>query len=378
MKTYNNYHLLEVVNLKDCVIIAMFSKNETPYVHYYVESLKKNNRSYDIVYFDRYLNQVKSNENEFVFSGYCPTGGSKLKKIGIMLKYAIYINRFVSRKNYKKVIVLTTVPGIMLYRSLIHSFSGKYVLDIRDYTYEHIKLYKSMEKRLIDNSYSTIISSSGFKDFLPDSEKYVITHNIATDYKRNIEMQRVATGSKIRIGFVGSIRYFEENRSLIDAFSNDEKYQFDYYGTITNGCDLEGYVNNHGVTNVFFHGPFDNEDKHTIYQGIDVINSIYGIRGLETKTAVPNRFYDSAIYKKPIIVSKGTYLSNLVEYYNLGIAVDVKNEDVFKRIDDYLSNLDWDAFQDGCNRLLADVDSDIIRYQKTIGDFAILEKEDVL
>ena len=355
--------------MKDCIIISMFSKTETPYANYYMDSLKKHGKSFDIVYFDRYLNQKKELSNELVFSKYCPTGGNKLKKIVTMIKYFLYINKVASHKKYKRIIVLTTVPGIMLYRKLTKNFCGKYILDIRDYTYEKISIYRLMEKKLIQSSYMTVLSSRGFKKFLPKSDKYVISHNISNQYRKYLQESTDEKKEKKKIGFVGSIRYYDENKRLIDLFSNNKKYQLDYYGTTTNDCELESYVKKTGINNVFFHGAFNNDDKPKIYKNIDIINSIYGIKGLETTTAVPNRFYDAAIYKKPIIVSKGTYLEKLVQKYNLGIAVDIYSNNIFDIIERFIESFDRKNFNLGCMKLLNDVEKDLLKYEECLEYF---------
>ena len=353
---------------KDCLIVTMFSKTETSYRWHYIRALEEKNKLYDIVFFDRYLTDQSDSDNEFVFKKYCPTGGSKIKKIGTMLEYAAYVRRLLKTNQYRSVIVLTTVPAVFLYDVLIRRFKEKYILDIRDYTYEHVALYRKMVGKLIEHSFMTVISSKGFKRFLPDRYSYVVTHNIP-DLTR-VKSTSGKTGHKpIQIGFVGSIRYFEENKKIIRDFMDDPQFSLHYYGTMTNDCDLQEYCKTLGCRTVFFHGRFDNSEKEKIYSQIDIINSIYGDFGLETSTAVPNRFYDAALYHCPIIVSKGTYLAELVEEYKLGFAVDVFHEDIHKKLTEYLSSFDKEVFDYGCSRLLADVKEDMNTFNHRIFEF---------
>ncbi len=355
--------------MKDCIIISMFSKTETSYANYYIDELEKAGKSYDIVYFDRYLNQKKERENELIYSKYCPTGGSKIQKLSSIIDYARFIKKYVKKKKYKTAIVLTTVPGVILNNVLLRDFRGKYIFDIRDYTYENIKLYSLIEEKLIKNSYATVLSSKGFKQFLPDFSRYVITHNISNDFNKQKRDIKLNNESVVLIGFVGSIRYFEENKKLIKSFANDKKFHLDYFGTTTNDCDLEEFSDKNGISNVSFHGAFDNDDKPEIYKGIGIINSIYGIKGLETTTAVPNRFYDAAIYGCPIIVSKRTYLEKLVRKYNLGFAVDIYNDDINKMLNDYIDTFDEEAFEKGCKELLQEVNKDMSKYKRIVKSF---------
>lgn len=360
---------------KDCLIISMFSKNETSYAGYYIDELKRRGATYDIAYFERYDTKRLPEENEILFSKYCPTGGSKLRKLGIMASYAKWIRSLVKSSNYKSIIVLTTVPAVTLKDILVKKYRNNYILDIRDYTHESNSAYYRIVKNLIANSYSTVLSSRGFLSFLPKFDsKYVYTHNIAKGYNKADGFN--PKKSVFNVGFVGSIRYYDENSRLIELSQKHSDYRLSYYGTQSNGCDLKEFCSQKGYENIFFGGPFKNSEKPEIYKDIDIINSIYGVAGLETTTAVPNRFYDAAIYGCPIIVSKGTYLADCVKEYNLGIAVDAMNEDSFEALDLYLKAFVHDDFEAGRARLLSDVEKDMQEVQTMLEAFvaAMLDK----
>lgn len=352
---------------KDCLIVGMFSKDETPYAQHYMDMLNSQGTSFDIVYFDRYESHGPVGSNEIVFSRYCPTGGSKISKIFTMMEYARFIRKTLHAGHYRFVIVLTTLPAIFLNDILHKDYRGNYILDIRDYTYEHAAPFRKIEERLIAESFATVLSSRGFLDFLPSRDDYVFTHNIPHEFER-FEVVDGRAQERLCIGYVGSIRYEEENVTLIRQFSMSRRFVLGYWGTQAKGCDLESKCKSAG--NVLFHGPYNNDEKKSIYKDIDIINSIYGIQTKETTTAVPNRFYDAAVYGKPIMVSKGTYLADLTTEYGLGISVDVFNDDVPTLLSDYLKSFDADEFDAACKRLLDDVERDLREYRNAV--FALI------
>ena len=352
--------------MKDVLLINFFSKNESSYVQNYIDILKDNNISFDSLYFERYDMTVVENEGEFLFKQYCPTGGNKFNKIRIMLKYAIFIRNIIRKGNYKGIVIFTTPPAIMVC-DLLRKYKKRYILDIRDFTYENNSIIYTIEKQIIKNSFATVISSEGFKEFLPKEFEYVITHNVANTNAVNKKHNKK---NKHTIGFVGSVRYYEENKALINHFKNDPKYNLVYYGTVTNDCDLESYCVDNNINNVNFKGRYDNSKKGELYNDIDIINSIYGIKGLETTTALPNRLYDAALYKCPIMVSKGTYLAEIVQEYKLGIVVDVFKDDVKQEIDNYLANYNDAVFSENCDIFLKKVIIDMSNHKKTVSDFA--------
>ncbi len=354
--------------MKDILLVNMFSKNESSYTEYYLNELRDSGLSYESVYFERYNMDAEVGDNEILFKEYCPTGGSKLKKIGTMLRYASFVRKTIKEGSYKGLIVFTTVPAVMIQDILTRKFRQKYILDIRDYTHESNRAYFKMVKNLIDCAFGTVISSRGFLRFLPENRKYYVTHNIAMENPDNYCAKEIDP-ENIRIGFVGSIRYFDENSKLISQFKDEEGCSLEYYGTFSQGCDLRAYCEKENVDNVHFHGRFNNSEKKNIYQNIDIINSIYGVKGLETTTAVPNRLYDAAIYKCPIIVSENTYLAEIVEKYGLGFAVDVHSENVADRLREYLKTFDSEAFADSCAQFLDDVNNDMSEQKQMIRAF---------
>lgn len=348
---------------KDCLIVGMFSKDEAPYAQHYMDMLESQGSSFDVIYFDRYGSHGPVGANEIVFSRYCPTGGSKASKILTMMEYARFIRRVLRAGHYQYVIVLTTLPAIFLNDILHKDYQGNYILDIRDYTYEHAALFRRIEERLIAESFATVLSSRGFLDFLPQHGDYVFTHNIPHSFER-FEVTDPGLQDELCIGYVGSIRYEEENAALVRQFSTSQRFALGYWGTQAKGCDLENKCK--GVSNVSFHGPYSNDEKKEIYRDIDIINSIYGIQSRETTTAVPNRFYDAAIYGKPILVSKGTFLADLVVEYGLGIPVDVFDDDVPALLSSHLESFDEREFDAACKRLLDDVERDLRDYREVV------------
>ena len=355
------------VFMKDILLVNMFSKNESSYTDYYIEELEKAGLTYESIYFERYDMDAEAGENELLFKEYCPTGGSKVKKLGIMSRYARFVRNTIQKGNYKGIMVFTTVPAIMISDLLIGRYAKRYLFDIRDYTHENIGLYYQIEEMLIRNAFATVISSRGFLKWLPAGD-YVVTHNVARTDPSDYPAKALNTDN-CRIGYVGSIRYYEPNIQLLNQFRNRDRYHLDYYGTFAKGCDLEAYCRANDIQNVSFFGRYNNDDKKEIYRNIDVINSVYGIQSLETSTLMPHRLYDAAIYKCPIIVSKNSYLAEVVEKYGLGFAADEETESIPELLDDYLETYDADTFAGNCERFLNDVAEDMQRQKDVIRVF---------
>lgn len=58
-------------------------------------------------------------------------------------------------------------------------------------------------------------------------------------------------------------------------------------------------------------GPFMPKDKPEIYKNSDLIFNCYGNDRLLVKYAISNKYYDGAIYRKPLLVSPNTSMAEL-------------------------------------------------------------------
>lgn len=102
-------------------------------------------------------------------------------------------------------------------------------------------------------------------------------------------------------------------------------------------------------------GRYDEKDKANLYKNIDMIHSIYLPINKASKTLTPNRLYDALLYKKPLLVSAGTYLSEIVEKYKLGIAIDFSRNMQINLINRYVDTFDENQFSKSCDKLLEQV-----------------------
>lgn len=340
--------------MKIC-IIGHTEKNYLPYMDKYINYFKEHNIEYDIICWQREDEVHRHVDHEHIF--YEPLEEGLISKVYGYLKYRRFILKILKQNKYDKLVVLTTMTAVILKHILCTKFQNRYLFDFRDYSFEKFGFFRKLVNKLIDNSELTTISSHGFMDFLAPNPKIVINHNIPVNFPRG-GVGELSSKQVINIGFLGGVRYYDENTDFINAMKNTFRYQLWYIGKPVPGCDLQGFCAEHDVTNVSFSGKFDNSQKYELYKNIDIINSIYGNSSLEVTTALPNRLYEACLLRKPIISSKGTFLGELITRYQLGLAVDLSSDDVLSMIDNYVDNFNPIAFYGHCDEFLADVEKD--------------------
>lgn len=196
-------------------------------------------------------------------------------------------------------------------------YKNKIWIDVRDDLYEWFKPFYLTEKIGIDVSYATTISSHEFETFLP-KHNYFYMHNIDSNYKWMIENfnHTEDNDGKIRISFIGNVRYYEQNKRLLTLLGNDNRFKLQYYG---NGSKtLEDYCKKNNILNVEFYGAFQQKDTIKFYEKTDIINNMYGNETLNLRVALSNKLYYGLFLELPILVSHDTYMEKLVNEYNIG------------------------------------------------------------
>lgn len=352
----------------EIAIISNNSMRYSPYITFY-EQLIKAHQVCPCIINKEYEKGIKRKHNQFIFH----QTPEILKANPIIRTYSWY--RFLKKVLYKykieKLIITPTRTAITIF-PLVFLKRKKYIFDIRDYTKEYSLLYRTLERIIIKNSFCTVISSRGFLRWLPKeyNTKYIVAHNIPYNCDFVIRNKQQSNHKPpFIIAYVGFVDYFDTNTRLINAFANKQEFKLVYTGKISTNCKLDEYVKKNDINNVQFTGPYSNENKYEYYRNVDLINALYGDNSLITTTALPNKLYDAVMCGIPILVSKGTYLSEVVDKFNLGISVDVKNDDLYQTIQHFLNNIDYESFNKSCEAFLRIVKEDQRKLEESILKF---------
>ena len=337
-----------------------------PYVNIYINILEDNNIEYDVISWDR---ESVGEKGHIVFKRKSPLNSNRLKKIIDFLMFTKFVKAQVKTNNYDKLIIFGPQIGLFLYKFLKKSFKNKLLFDYRDLSIDQL-LPKRFNK-LLSISSVICISSNGFKSVLPKGYKYILSHNfdiktLKKEIKNNVEL---FSNSKkvIKISTIGGIRDYEQNLELIKKLKNNDSFSLKFIGTGIAEKALKNYCNSSNIKNISFSGYYDKKDEHKFYIDSSFIN-IYYPKLLSHKTALSNRFYNSLIYKRPMIVTKNSIQGELIEKYNLGIAVS-DCDDIEIKLSKYISEFNQVKFNLTCDALLTDFENDYFDFKKALINF---------
>lgn len=304
-----------------------------------------NNVQYDVIYYerDKSLNEIKdANHIALPWHGKGTLAAPKYEKFANFLFYANDAKKVLAEKKYDFLIVLTSFPSVLISNYLRKEYSGRFLVDIRDYTQERFKPYFKIEEKVFSKAALCVISSPGFVNFLPNID-YYICHNIdAVAASKKICSFDKAYNRRLVIAYIGSISYETQCKQLIDLVIDDERFEFHFYGNESNGTEISRYINSKNNKRVKMMGEFLPSEKPSIYAASDLVFNCYGNDRILVKYAISNKYYDGAIYKRPLLVSPNTSMAEFSQGF--AYALDLGNIDGLDDLYSWYYGIDEEEF----------------------------------
>lgn len=345
-----------------------------PYINKYLENM---DCDFDIIYWNRDgIDENIKARNVYSFDYKLELEDGKWRKIKGYWHFMKCAGKVLGKNRYDGVILLQTIAGILLRRVLKKHYLGKFILDIRDYTLEKNCLFFLLEKDVINASTITVISSEGYRKFLPPFERYVVVHNNRTINDsvvvniRNRQKER----SKLIIAFIGRILYQEQSKKLMNLFKNDTRFELWFIGA--DAEKLTSFCERNNISNVKISGRFLPENIMEYYKDVDIINNLYGNNDPRLDFALSNKLYFAAQLCMPILVCKGTYMEEISVGYGFGYTFDIDDEKACDKLWEYYHNIDWDNFREKCDTFLKKVEKDNHIFNMNLKKFIEGEKND--
>ena len=328
-----------------------------PYLNLYLEGLSRDRNEVHLVYWNRDLQDEDLSSVEGVklheFKAYQDDEVSKISKLNNFLKFKKYVSS-VLKEGFDFIITLQSVTTVLMADVLLSkSFKGNYIYDYRDCTYESNRLYRAAVEALVRGSRATVVSSEGFKKYLPESEKIKLAHNLLSEDLKSAEGVASGKGAaeKIRVGFWGFLREEKINKEIIKKLANDPRFELHYYGREQKtALSLKAFASQSKIENVFFHGEYNPKEKCELIKNTDIIHNAYCEAGMPL--AMSNKFYDGVIFSKPQLCMVGSFMGEVVQKNNVGIALNPESESFANDLYEYYQGVDCGALKESCGQLL--------------------------
>lgn len=267
-------------------------------------------------------------------------------------RYARFVKKVIQHEKIDRLILFGPQEAILLSDLLIR-YKKKYIVDYRDLSIEQKIGFKQIYSLILKNSYANIISSPGFKKCLPKNE-YLISHNFNIDIvKKTLDLEEKKDyniNNKIDILTIGGIRDYSSNIEIVKALANSSDFKCRFVGKGNASEKIESYCKENNIKNVYFQGYYPKEEEPIHIKESTFMNIFYP-RIITHDTAMSNRFYNSLIYKKPMIVTKNTTQGDYAEKYKVGVVLD-DCHNLKNKLLNFLET-DFSEYAKNCNKLLS-------------------------
>lgn len=361
---------LERIYMKSVLLICPAAPNDMPYLRPYIDCLESYNIAYDVIYISWDNEKNTFTKNYYMFDGsWSFKFNSSIEKIYKYYKFSRVVIKKLSKGRYTHVITMGIACSIFLSNFLKRNFCGKYIYDIRDYSQVlRSSLCSYLNKELLRHSYINVISSNGFKKWLPNNSniEYIMCHNTTLD-KVAVTNDDIDMSKPLKILTIGQIRDLEANTYVIEQLSNNDNYELVFAGKGKTLECLQRVAEDKGYKNIKFLGKYNKENEDSIVESATFINVCMG-HDMISDFLLSNRLYLAARMKKPLISFDGCYQADIINKYNLGLVV--KRDDLLPvKLQEYIHSFNADRFVVGCTDFLMEVQDELRIYHNKLDSF---------
>lgn len=292
-----------------------------PYVRIYTRILDEEHVDYSIISWNR---EGDDKPEGFQYNVRCEKGHGSAG-LSAYRGYLRFIKKTIREQGFDRIIVFGPQMTCLLSTFLLTKFRYRYMIDYRDLSIEQKPGVRQLFSIMLRYSCANVISSPGFKRCLPKRD-YYLSHNFdvravreALENKSSCNTFNIENG--IDILTIGAIRDYTSNIEVTKAIANQEGFTLRFVGRGQGTVErLQEYCEEVKAKNVSFVGAYDKSEEAGYVKACTFMNIFYP-RIITHDTALSNRFYNSIIYRKPMIVTKDTIQGDYAEKYQVGVAV---------------------------------------------------------
>jgi glycosyltransferase involved in cell wall biosynthesis len=189
------------------------------------------------------------------------------------------------------------------------------------------KWVKEAEFDIINNANCTIICTEKRKEQILGSKpkKLEIIHNTPKPAK-SIDTPVMVNGSpdRCKIVYVGILAGSRFIRELMDFVKKDDRFELHIGGFGLMEEEIAKAATD--CKRIVFYGKLPYEKTLALEEACDIMTAIYNPAVPNHKYAAPNKFYESLMLGKPVIMAKNTGFDEIIEEHHIGCLIEYSTE----------------------------------------------------
>lgn len=269
--------------------------------------------------------------------------GSGMKSLLPLSKFQLAVSKWLRQhKNEYDVIHAFDFDTGLVAKSAAKKYRKKLVYHLLDFYVDSHglqnkrlgKIIKKLEFKVINCADVSIICTEKRRDQIKGSspKKLIIVHNTPQyDVGGEDNFQIRGSREKIKIVYVGILAGSRFIREIADLVSKDERFEFHIGGFGNMQSTLEEYDSK--FENIFFYGKLAYNQTLALERACDIMTAIYDPAIPNHRYAAPNKFYESLMLGKPVIMVRGTGFDEILEQNQNGILIDFSSESLANALD---------------------------------------------
>lgn len=287
--------------------------------------------------------------------GYKAQFGAGMRSIVPYMKFQFSQFRWLIR-NRKKIDAIHACDfDTALFSSVANCFiKKKYLFDIFDFICGNPqtlfqKLVKNLQISIINKADATIICTEKRKVQIKDShpKSLEIIHNTPIKIgsenleKEEREDKKENDNEKVKVVYVGILQDYRLLLEIAEVFKENLNLELHIGGFGKYEEFFENLSLKHN--NIIYHGKLSYKDTIELENNCDIMLAIYDPSIENHVFAAPNKFYESLMLGKPVIMVNGTGMSEYVVRNDIGVVIDYSAESFLKGVQSLIGRkAEWD------------------------------------
>jgi len=234
-----------------------------------------------------------------------------------------------------------------------------FVYDIFDFLYGEPKnpfqqAVRKAQIRIINRADATIICTEERKEQIYGSrpKKLAVIHNTpsAEQMQSGNHLKLQSDSQRIKVAYVGILA--------------DERLLTPIGNSISHMKDVELHIAGFGVLeplferlskdcdNIFYYGRIPYNQALDLENQCDIMTAIYDPSDENCRRAAPNKFYESLMLGKPVLMTKGTGMSSVVSQNDIGELIEFNEQGFEKGLTDLIARKsEWPSMSERMKKL---------------------------
>lgn len=201
----------------------------------------------------------------------------------------------------------------------------KFVFDVFDFLYGDPqtlfqKMVNKAQKRIINRADATIICTEERKRQIGGAKpkRLTVIHNTPIKYlqKGKTSLHFQSDSERTKVVYVGILARTRLLLEMGDVISQNKDVELHIAGFGMYESNFEELAEKHD--NIFYYGRIPYDQTIELESKCDIMTAIYDPSVENNRFAAPNKFYESLMLGKPLLMVEGTGMSNVVAQNDIG------------------------------------------------------------